>query len=55
MRIPASFGQKLLGLATFCGPLAREDDQGDGLTPAARNWLLAWSTPSAPPTGAVGE
>jgi hypothetical protein len=31
MRIPASFGQKLLGLATFYGRLAREDEQESGL------------------------
>jgi hypothetical protein len=31
MQIPASFGQKLLGLATFYGRLAREDEQESGL------------------------
>ena len=31
MQIPASFGQKLLGLATFYGRLAREDQQEGGL------------------------
>jgi len=31
MQIPASFGQKLLSLATFYGRLAREDEQESGL------------------------
>jgi Helicase HerA, central domain len=31
MQIPASFGQKLAGLATFYGRLAREDEQESGL------------------------